>query len=217
MANEVVDKALEGFSINEIDWDNHKMRPYLVDANLAGPGGGGWTVSGVTNTTNPTITTAANHGLAAGDRVAISGVGGVTGVNGNWTVASTPAGNTFTISAGAPGAYSSGGFIANLSKKYVSEYAGSGARVVGSRITNKSGVNGYLRCGTMTWTGVAGGAFEFVLIAMTATVDSDGQTDLADNAQRIVAHLDTLNGLPIQQNPGNVSYTPDGTVGVGRV
>ena len=71
--------------------------------------GGG--ITAVTNTTNPTITTASAHGLVAGQYIVISGVVGATGVNGNWAVATAPTGTTITITTAAPGVWSSGGII----------------------------------------------------------------------------------------------------------
>ncbi|MBI1840418.1 MAG: hypothetical protein HYR88_06140 [Verrucomicrobia bacterium] len=43
-------------------------------------------VTQVSNTPNPTITTSTPHGLAPGQLISISGVGGALGVNGNYTV-----------------------------------------------------------------------------------------------------------------------------------
>ena len=70
--------------------------------------GGG--ITGVTNTPNPTITTADIDTLVVGQPITISGVQGATGVNGNWTVASVIDNIHFTISlATAPGVYTGGG------------------------------------------------------------------------------------------------------------
>lgn len=68
-------------------------------------------ITGVTNATNPTITTAQYHLLRPGQSVTISGVVGATGVNGTKTVLATPSATTFTITNAAPGPYSSGGAI----------------------------------------------------------------------------------------------------------
>lgn len=71
------------------------------------PGG----ITGVTNVVNPTITTAQMHSLRVGQTITISGVVGAVGVNNTWVVASVPTATTFTITTGAPGAYTSGGAI----------------------------------------------------------------------------------------------------------
>ena len=65
-------------------------------AAFAKPGLGGG-ITGVTNADPTTITTATAHGLVAGDAVIIASVGGATGANGTWTVATVPTANTFTI------------------------------------------------------------------------------------------------------------------------
>jgi hypothetical protein len=72
--------------------------------------GGG--ITNVTNVSNPTVTTASNHGLVAGQYVTISGVVGATGVNGTFAVTTAPTGTTFTLTMAAPGAYTSGGTVA---------------------------------------------------------------------------------------------------------
>ena len=69
-------------------------------------------VTAVTNTVNPTITTSAAHNLVIGQTVVIAGVNGATGVNGTFVVATAPTANTFTITlAAAPGVYTSGGVV----------------------------------------------------------------------------------------------------------
>lgn len=78
------------------------------------------TVSGVTNTVNPTITTTAAHSLTVGQTVVISGVLGATGVNGTWVVASVPSTTTFTITLNvAPGVWSSGGSVSGCAAYYL--------------------------------------------------------------------------------------------------
>ena len=69
-------------------------------------------ISGVTNTVNPTITTTAASTLSVGESITIGGVVGATGVNGVFTVASVPTATTFTITdPTAPGDSTSGGAI----------------------------------------------------------------------------------------------------------
>jgi type II secretory pathway pseudopilin PulG len=65
------------------------------------------TVSNVSNTANPTITTSAAHGLRPGQIVVIAGVAGAVGVNGTWQVDEVLSTTTFTIPAPAPGGYTS--------------------------------------------------------------------------------------------------------------
>ena len=73
---------------------------------VGGPSG---TITAVTNTANPQVTSA-GHGLAVGDSVLIAGVLGATGANGTFKVASVVGANDFTVAdATAPGVYTSGG------------------------------------------------------------------------------------------------------------
>jgi hypothetical protein len=220
MANEIVDRAIEGMALGDIDWDSHKFRAYLVNAALAGGGSGSWTITGVTFAgTTVTITTQAAHGVVVGDRVAVKGVTGVANVDGNWVAIAGTTGTTLVlvVTSTPSGSYSGGGYVANLSKQFVSEYAAAGARVVSNRITGKTAPLGVLKCDPIIWTSVAGGPFQFIMIARTATAaDTDVQADLADTSQRILVHLDTQSGLPMQLNPGNVTYTPDAATGIGK-
>lgn len=84
-----------------------EMRVPVVGFDVTIPGG----ITGVTNVTNPTVTTSQYHLLRAGQTITIAGVVGATGVNGTKTVATTPTATTFTITQAAPGAYTSGGTI----------------------------------------------------------------------------------------------------------
>jgi hypothetical protein len=67
-------------------------------------------ITGVTNTTNPLVTSA-NHGLWTGDLVNINGVGGATGVNGQQLRVVVVDVNSFYVNVGAPGTYTSGGTV----------------------------------------------------------------------------------------------------------
>ncbi|MBL7487086.1 ubiquitin-activating E1 FCCH domain-containing protein [Frankia sp. AgW1.1] len=69
------------------------------------------TISNVTGTTTVTVTTSANHGYGSGDVVLISGVGGITGVNGTKTITRV-APTQFTLnSTTGSGSYTSGGKV----------------------------------------------------------------------------------------------------------
>lgn len=94
-----------GGTVNPIN----KYRQAITSVTVNPAVGGG--VTGVTNVTNPTITTSTAHGLAVGQIVQIAAVGGATGVNGTWKVATVPTSTTFTITAAAPGVYTSGGAV----------------------------------------------------------------------------------------------------------
>lgn len=77
-------------------------------------GGAPLTVSTVAGTTTVTVTTTANHGYGTGDVVTISGVAGLVGANGTWTITRTGA-TTFTLDgAVGSGTYTSGGTVQRL-------------------------------------------------------------------------------------------------------
>jgi hypothetical protein len=72
--------------------------------------GSGQAITGATNAT-PIVITANAHGLANGDEVYISGVGGNTAANGTWIVANQTT-NTFELTGSVGnGAYTSGGYF----------------------------------------------------------------------------------------------------------
>ncbi|HAM72035.1 MAG TPA: hypothetical protein DCM86_10365, partial [Verrucomicrobiales bacterium] len=85
-------------------------------------------VTGVTNTPNPTITTAGPHGLAPGQLISITGVSGATGVNGNYVVmALDPVhpDTQFTIAlANPPGAFQGGGTAGTVQVRNVLNVGG---------------------------------------------------------------------------------------------
>ncbi|GAC1397697.1 MAG: hypothetical protein NVSMB60_08000 [Mycobacterium sp.] len=80
---------------------------------------GGWVVTGITNTINPTITIspAPTVAMSVGQWVSITGVVGATGFAnvspnfGYWKVASVPTATTFTVTMPAPGVWTSGGVV----------------------------------------------------------------------------------------------------------
>jgi hypothetical protein len=78
-------------------------------------------ITGATND-NPCVITSSNHGLANGDKIYITGVGGMTQLNGNvYTVANVTT-NTFELSgidSSAYGAYTSGGTWQEVMRVYV--------------------------------------------------------------------------------------------------
>lgn len=63
------------------------------------------TISGATNATPIVITLAANHGLKNGDRIAVAGITGNTGANGEWTLASVGATTATLLGSVGNGAY----------------------------------------------------------------------------------------------------------------
>lgn len=214
--NALFDKGRQGFLEAAIDWLNAKIKAVLIDMNNAGPAAGAWVITAVTNTVNPTITTSAAHGLAVGNLVDIFSVGGATGVNGIFAVASVPTTTTFTITlAAAPGAYTAGGFIANLFKTYLSEFAPVAARTSTSgALTTKTSASGVADAADAVFAAVTGAQSEAIILVRAAALDTD-PSDLADTAQRLIAFIDTATGLPV--TPGGSNITVQWDNGANRI
>jgi len=114
-------------------------------------------ITGAANA-SPIVITSSSHGLANGDQVSISGVGGNTAANGTWTVAGVTT-NTFQLSGSTGnGAYTSGGIIrgANLSG-----LPDAWSRMLFDRTANKLWINmttaersaSILNTGNLLWDG----------------------------------------------------------------
>lgn len=192
------------------DFSAGKFKAILADMDDAGPTPGAWKITGVTNSATPTVTTSGSHGLSVGDLIAISLVGGATGANGVWRVATAPTATTFTFAAGSSvGAYTSAtGYVANLSLTFLSDFLPTAGRVATSAaLTGKNVTKGVISCSPISWSGVAGDATESVVIVRAAVLDAD--TDLADTAQRLVWYFANLTGFPLPVNPGTVNWTPN--------
>lgn len=81
------------------------MSNKLVSLGSMGSAVAGIVISGATNATPIVLTLAAGHGLKNGDRIAVSGITGNTGANGEWTIASTAATTTTLLGSVGNGAY----------------------------------------------------------------------------------------------------------------
>lgn len=209
MSNALFDKGREGFLDGTIDADTAVLKCKLIDLAAAGPATGAWKITNVSSGANPTITTQANHGLSTGDLVAISGVGGATGVNGNFAVASTPTGTTFTITTGAPGTYTSGGYLMNLSKTFMDTIGASGQVSTSAALASVTKTNGILDGADSVFTAVsnAGAPVQGVLLYQASAVT--GGADVAASAQRCIAWIDTATGLPVTPNGGDITVAWD--------
>jgi hypothetical protein len=136
-------------------------------------------------------------------------------VNGNWTVDTVPSTDEFTIdpfpgTRGAPDVY---GYVANLSKTYLSEFAPAAARTAMSDpLSSKQILAGsVLDCADATIDLTGADSSEVLVVARAALLNAD--PDLPDTQQRLFLYYDTMEGLPIAANAGNVSLgisnTPD--------
>jgi hypothetical protein len=212
MANAVFEGALQGFGAGDMDYDAHKFQAYLIDAANAGPTAGVWVPTNITfATTTVTVTLPTGHGFVAGDVIAVKN-SGLTNVDGNWSVTSVTATTVvFTVTTTPTGTFSAAAvFVFNVSKTFLSEVALAAARVaISGRLTSKTNVKGVFGCAQISWASVSGATSEVVAVVRTATAaDTDAQVNDADTAQRLLSYYDSLTGLPLQANPGNVNWTP---------
>lgn len=81
----------------------------------------GGAITGIGPGLNPTVTTSGAHGLIDGTQVLITGVDGITNVNGNIYIITVTGANTFTIPTTTVGTYVSGGIwsIAFTANRYL--------------------------------------------------------------------------------------------------
>ena len=117
MANNVFNKAVEGFGDGTLDWDTQAFKAALV--NFAVADTGVKAITGATNAT-PIVVTATAHGYANGDLVLVGKVVGNLAANGIWKIANAAA-NTFELTdpitganVAGSGVYTSGGYAVNL-------------------------------------------------------------------------------------------------------
>jgi hypothetical protein len=81
------------------------MSNKIVSLGSAGSAVAGILISGATNATPIVITLAAGHGQKNGDRLAISGITGNTGANGEWTLGSVTATTATLLGSVGNGTY----------------------------------------------------------------------------------------------------------------
>jgi Flp pilus assembly protein TadG len=110
-------------------------------------------ITGVTKA-NPAVVTSNGHGFIVGDKIAFSGVGGMTGLNGNTYDITAVTTNTFTISANTSSSsnYSSGGIATcNTSTKegcanftFTSASNSTETRPISNCVSERTGTDAYL-------------------------------------------------------------------------
>ena len=151
-------------------------------------------ISGVTNTVDPTITTATADGLTVGEKVTIAGVVGATGVNGTFVVQSVPTLTTFTITtAAAPGVYTSGGTASGISTE---------APITLTCVTNAAGKFSYLN--------PPSNQFYTYQVAVGAVPALKGKPS--------IANLVSPSGIAVTNNSVAVKTTPSsGGIGSGAI
>lgn len=175
-----------------LDLVNATVRAILTDNTEYG-----FAVTAATNANPIQITTGAAHGLATGDYVAIFGVGGNTNANGRFrvTVINT---TQFTLDGGVGnGAYTSGGFVVDLTGNvYLSDIPAPARIAISSGLASKAITRGAFTANPITLTGVAGDPAHSITLFIDTGVEG---TSL------LVAHLGNVTNMPTPTNPGTVN------------
>lgn len=201
MANALFESGRNGFLSGLIDWDTDTLKGMLADLNTSDTAVK--QITGVTNASPPVVTSTA-HGFSNGDVISITGVLGAVGANGLRKIKNVAA-NTFEltdtsdVNIGAPGAYTSGGVVVNLTLGVFLQdvdacRVGTDAAIVGTAVAG--GIAG--ATAATVWTSVSGATVEAVII----------YKDTANAAtSRLICLIDTATGLPLTPGGGSVTAT----------
>lgn len=194
MANALYEKGREGFLNGSVSWGSDDIRVILLDLNDYAK-----LVSAATNASPIVVTTSTSHGLSTGNRVAISSVLGNTAANGNWTVTVTSA-TVFSLDGSTGnGAWTSGGFVVDLTNNdFLDDVAGAARVATSGALANKTVTNGVADADDVTFTSVTGDVSEALLIYKHTGTES---------TSRLLVHIDTGTGLPVTPNGGNITVT----------
>lgn len=91
------------------------MSAKVVSLGVVGAVANGLTVTGATNATPIVISgLPTNHGLKAGDRIAISGITGNTNANGEWTLSNITANGATLVGSAGNGVFGGTAVVSNL-------------------------------------------------------------------------------------------------------
>jgi len=126
-------------------------------------------------------------------------------INRNWVVEDVPTTDTFSVVIDGSWSVPAGGYVANLEKTFLSEFAASGARSPYSpKLTDREILPGLVLDAEDTTLDLSvTPTIEVLLLLKTAELDAD--TPLADTAQRIIAYYDTASYLPFAAAAGTAS------------
>lgn len=196
MANTLTELGRQNLLEADIDWLVATMKCSLTDLDTDDTGNK--VVTDATNATPIVITTSVAHGWATGDLIAITGVGGNTAANGNWTMTNVSA-TTFSLDTSVGnGVYTSGGVIWRYSDdEFLAAYS-AGKVGTDQTITTPTSTNGVADGDNLTYTSVSGNSVELLMIHRFGTGDADSETLLG---------IDTATGLPVTPNGGDITVT----------
>jgi len=213
-----------GFELARADLNNVENAVFAAKAAAAGISGGGdfiSTITGVTKASPAVVTVSSSHGYIDGQQVTISGVGGMTQLNGNTYYADVLTSTTFAlysdialttpINSTAYTTYTSGGEVAGS--------VSAGAPISGSYVTinTEAGMPNERRLqagsGLTLTDGGAGGA-----VTMAANLASTSPANLGSasaGASTAVARADHVHAMPTATDVGAVPTSRQVLAGTG--
>lgn len=101
------------------------------------------------------------------------------------------------------------GYTFSASHKFLSDVTGAGAVLVATAtLTTPTVIAGVAGADAVTFTSVPTGAACNALLIYQSSAPTGG-ADLANTAQRMIAYLDTVTGLPVTPNGGNINVAWD--------
>lgn len=102
------------------------------------------------------------------------------------------------------------GYTFDAADKFVSEVTGAGGTLVATSagLSSKTVTNGVADAADVTFSAVAAGAAITSVIFFQASAVGGG-ADVAAAAQRLIAFFDTMTGLPVTPNGGDITIQFD--------
>lgn len=160
MSNALFGLGRHNYSIKQISSTVDTLKASLLTMSSAA--GKIYLVTGASSPGNPIVlTVASTTGIATGDVLVVNGVGGTTSANGTW-IAGTVTGTTVelktkldNISSTGNGAYTSGGWIIDLSSASTLADVSANSNGADVAITGVTDVLGVVNASPWTWSGLA--------------------------------------------------------------
>ncbi len=216
-----------GFELARADLNNVENAVFAAKAAAAGISGGGDFISTITGITQASgggvVTVSSSHGYIDGQQVTISGVGGMTQLNGNTYYADVLTSTTFRlfsdialttpVNTSVMGAYTSGGEVAGS--------VSAGAPISGSYVTinAESGMPNERRLQAGTALSLTdGGAGGAVTIAANLASTSPSNLGSANaGVSNVIARADHVHAMPTATDVGAVPTSRQVLAGTGLI
>lgn len=102
------------------------------------------------------------------------------------------------------------GYTFSAAHKFVSEVTGAGGTLVATSaaLASKTVTSGVADAADVSFTAVAAGAAITSIIIFQSSAVTGG-ADVAATSQRLIAYLDSVTGLPVTPNGGDINLTWD--------